>query len=148
VADFIILACRLDDQKPSSAKGPPPINFFVVPKATPGFTLGRHEEKLGGRGVPSSALFFDNCWVPQENMLGWEPGSGVSTQGFYRVMDAFNHSRPIIAARAVGLAQGALNKSIEFLSGRRAFGQTMTDFQGLRWMLADMEGTIRQNWTY
>jgi alkylation response protein AidB-like acyl-CoA dehydrogenase len=143
VADFVIVACRLDDGKPASSKGPPPLNFFVVPKDTPGFQLGRHEEKLGGRGVPSSALFFDTCWIPQENMLGWTPEHGLNTEGFYKVMDAFNHSRPIIAARAVGLAQGALNKSIEFLGGRRAFGQTLTDFQGLRWMLADMEGTNR-----
>ena len=59
-------------------------------------------------------------------------------EGFKKVMDAFNLSRPIIAARAVGLAQGAIDHAIAFVKSRRAFGRQISDFQGLRWMLADM----------
>jgi acyl-CoA dehydrogenase len=65
-------------------------------------------------------------------------------------MEAFNASRPTIAARGVGLAQGALDHAIDFLKGRRAFGQTLTELQGLRWMLADMAVAIEasRNLTY
>ena len=116
------------------ANGKDSINLFIVEKGTPGFSVGRKEEKMGARGVPSCPLFFDDAFVPEANRLGPEGGTG-----FKLVMEAFNTSRPIVAARAVGIAQGAIDHSIAFLQGRKRFWpQSLSDFQGLRWMLADM----------
>ncbi|HEV7393823.1 MAG TPA: acyl-CoA dehydrogenase family protein, partial [Burkholderiales bacterium] len=109
------------------------ISLFAVEKGAPGFQVGRKEDKMGARGIPSCPLFFDNVFVPEKNRLGPE-----GKQGFKVVMEAFNQSRPIIAARGVGLAQGALDHTIEFIQNREAFGQKVSDFQGVRWMVADM----------
>jgi alkylation response protein AidB-like acyl-CoA dehydrogenase len=128
VADFILVGakCPRPDGKYS-------INLFIVEKGTPGFSVGRKEEKMGARGVPSCPLFFDDAFIPEANRMGPE-----GNEGFKLVMEAFNTSRPIVAARAVGLAQGAIDHSIEFISNRRAFGRTVNEFQGVRWMIADM----------
>jgi alkylation response protein AidB-like acyl-CoA dehydrogenase len=127
VADFILVAAKTGE---SDARGS--INLFIVERGTKGLTIGRKEDKLGARGVPSSALFFDDMLVPEENRLG-EEGNG-----FKIVMETFNQSRPIIGARGLGLAQGALDLSLDFVRNRHAFGQTVVDFQGVQWMLADM----------
>lgn len=128
VSDFVLVAA-----KTTGGDGKGGINFFIVEGGMTGFEVGRKEEKLGARGVPSSALFFDNVFIPAENMLGEEG------KGFQVVMEALNASRPLIAARAVGLAQGALDHAVEFIRNRKAFGQSVSDFQGVRWMIADME---------
>jgi alkylation response protein AidB-like acyl-CoA dehydrogenase len=126
VSDFIMVAARSGEDERGA------INFFIVDRGMKGFEIGRKEDKLGARGVPSSALFFDNVYIPPENMLGREG------EGFKNVMEALNASRPLIAARGVGLAQGAMDLAAEFVSNRQAFGQSVSDFQGVRWMLADM----------
>ena len=105
------------------------ISLFIVERGTPGLQVGRKEEKMGARGVPSCPLFLDNVLVPEANMLGG---------GFKSVMEAFNASRPLIGARGGGLAQGALDHAIDFVTNRTAFGQQVGEFQGVRWMLADM----------
>ena len=87
---------------------------------------------MGARGIPSCPLFLDGVFVPEENRLGEEG------RGFKVVMEAFNQARPIMGARGVGLAQGAMDHAIEFIKARRAFGQAVADFQGVRWMIADM----------
>ncbi len=126
VSDFVLVAARTGED----ARGA--INFFIVERGTPGFTIGRTEDKMGARGVPSSALFFDNAFVPADNMLGREG------DGFKQVMEALNASRPLIAARGVGLAQGAMDLAADYVAQRQAFGQAVSGFQGVRWMLADM----------
>jgi alkylation response protein AidB-like acyl-CoA dehydrogenase len=128
VADFILVAAKVGEDGAGGS-----INLFIVERGTPGFQVGRKEDKMGARGVPSSPLFLDDVFVPDANRLGDEG------RGFKIVMEAFNQSRPLIAARAIGLAQGAIDHSIEFIQGRKAFGQKVSDFQGIRWMLADME---------
>ena len=128
VADFILVAAKTTDDA-----GKTEINLFIVEKGMKGFQVGRKEDKIGARGIPSCPLFFDNVFVPEENRLGAE-----GKQGFKLVMEAFNHSRPIIAARGVGLAQGAIDHATSFIQNRVAFGQTVSDFQGVRWMIADM----------
>jgi alkylation response protein AidB-like acyl-CoA dehydrogenase len=128
VADFVLVAAKC-----AQAEGKDSINLFIVEKGTPGFSVGRKEEKMGARGVPSCPLFFDDALVPEANRMGPE-----GNEGFKLVMEAFNSSRPIVAARAVGLAQGAIDHSIEFIKGRRAFNRGVSDFQGIRWMVADM----------
>ncbi|MBC7132812.1 MAG: acyl-CoA dehydrogenase family protein [Roseovarius sp.] len=128
MADFVLVAARVGDD---ATRGR--INLFIVEKGTRGFSVGPREDKFGARGVPSHALYFDDCRLPASAMLGDEQA------GFGVVMATLNDSRPIIGARAVGLAQGALDHSIEFITNRKAFGQTVSDFQGVRWMIADME---------
>jgi alkylation response protein AidB-like acyl-CoA dehydrogenase len=138
-ADFVMVAAKTGD---ADARGG--INLFIVERDTPGFLIGPKEDKMGARGVGSHALYFDDAYVPEENRLGDEE------TGFKVVMATLNDSRPIMAARGVGLAQGALDHAIEFISNRRAFGQTITDFQGVRWMLADMamQTAAARNLTY
>ena len=128
VADFVLVGA-----KSAGADGKDSINLFIVEKGTAGFTVGRKEEKMGARGIPSCPLFFDDAFVPEANRMGPEGGAG-----FKLVMEAFNTSRPIVAARAVGLAQGAIDHAVSFVQNRKAFGRQISDFQGLRWMLADM----------
>ena len=138
-ADFVLVAAKTGDD---DTRGK--INLFIVEKNTPGFEVGRKEDKMGARGVSAHALFFDNAFIPMENRLGDEE------TGFKVAMSALNDSRPIMAARGVGLAQGAMDHSIEFITNRRAFGQTISDFQGVRWMIADMAIQIAaaRNLTY
>ena len=130
VADFVLVAARIIDQDDASKRGS--LNLFIVDRDTLGFTIGPAEDKMGARGVPSCPLYLDDVFVPLENRLGRE------SLGFKIVMEAFNQSRPIIGARGVGLAQGAMDLSIDFVQQRQAFGQQVSDFQGVRWMIADM----------
>ena len=130
VSDFIVLAAKTGESRGD-------VNFFIVPTDAKGLQIGPKEDKLGARGVPSSPLYLDDVLLPEDAILG-DPG-----KGFRQVMSALALSRPIIGARAVGLAQGALDLAMQFMRERRAFDQTLTDFQGLRWMLADMEMQIQ-----
>ncbi len=127
VADFVIVAVKTD---PSLRHGG--ISTFIVERDRRGFEVGQGERKLGSRGVPSSPLYFTDCFVPDENLLGSEGG------GFNLVTEAFSKSRPIIGARGVGLAQGATDLAVEYVRDREAFNQPIADFQGVQWMLADM----------
>ncbi|MDO9217789.1 MAG: acyl-CoA dehydrogenase family protein, partial [Lacisediminimonas sp.] len=131
VADFVLVAAKYDaDPAGQALPGKPgAISLFIVDKDAPGFTVGRKEDKIGARGVPSCPLFLDDVFVPDQNLLGG---------GFKVVMEAFNASRPLIGARGVGLAQGAIDHAVAYVQERRAFGQQIGDFQGVRWMLADM----------
>lgn len=123
LADFVLVAAKYEQD------GKDGISLFIVEKGTAGFTVGKKEEKIGARGVPSCPLFLDDVFVPKKNLVGG---------GFRAVMEAFNSSRPLIGARGVGLAQGAIDHATAFVQDRKAFGQQVSDFQGIRWMLADM----------
>ena len=127
VADFVLVAAKTSDEQSTSS-----INLFIVERGSKGFEIGRKEEKMGARGVPSCPLFLDNVFVPTSHVLG------ESGKGFKVVMEAFNKSRPLIGARGVGLSQGAIDHASVFIQDRVAFGQKISDFQGIRWMLADM----------
>jgi alkylation response protein AidB-like acyl-CoA dehydrogenase len=123
LADFIVVAARIE-------RGP--LALFIVERGAPGLAIGRPEDKLGARGIPSCPLFLDDLFVPQENRVGPEES------GFRTVMEALNQARPLIGARGVGLAQGAMELAIAFVKERRAFGRRIGDFQGVRWTIADM----------
>jgi len=129
VADYILVAARSLDEDGKFTG----INLFFVERGAPGLTIGAPEEKMGGRGVQSCPLFMDGIELPLNARLGPEGGGG-----FKVAMDALNASRPIVAARAVGLAQGAIDHATAFITERSAFGQKVSEFQGMRWMLADM----------
>jgi alkylation response protein AidB-like acyl-CoA dehydrogenase len=127
VADFILVAAKTGDDDSRGS-----INFFIVQRDNEGLRIGRKEEKMGARGVPSCPLFLDDVFVAEEDRLGEEG------KGFKIVMEAFNVARPIHAARGVGLAQGAIDHAADYVRNRSAFGQKISDFQGVRWLIADM----------
>jgi len=127
MADFVLVAAKTGE-----GNTPGSLNLFLVERGAQGFEVGRKEDKSGARGIPSCPLFLDDVFVPESNRLGEEG------KGFKIVMEAFNTARPVMGARGVGLAQGAIDHAIEFVQNRVAFGRTVGDFQGVRWMLADM----------
>ena len=112
------------------------ITAFIVEKGTPGFSVGKHERKLGLHGVSSTELIFENCKVPAENRLG---GEG---QGFRVALDALDESRVTAGAEAVGIAQAAFNAALSYAKERQQFGQPIANFQAIQWMLADMATQI------
>ncbi len=109
---------------------------FIVEKGTPGFTFGKKEEKLGIRASSTSELIFTDCKIPKENLLSKEG------MGFIITMKTFDMSRPGVAAQALGIAQGALDAAVKYSKERRQFGKSISSFQGIQWMLADMATQI------
>jgi alkylation response protein AidB-like acyl-CoA dehydrogenase len=112
------------------------ITAFLVEPTFPGFTIGRHEDKMGQRSSPSVEIILDNCEVPSANRLG-EEGQGLKI-----ALSALDGGRIGIAAQAVGLAQGALDESVKFARSRKAFGKSISEFQAIQFMLADMHTEI------
>ena len=112
------------------------ITAFLVEPTFPGFQIGRHEDKMGQRSSPSVEIILNNCEVPAANRLG-EEGQGLKI-----ALSALDGGRIGIAAQAVGLAQAALDESIKFARARKAFGQPISEFQAIQFMLADMHTEI------
>ncbi|MFH1799104.1 MAG: acyl-CoA dehydrogenase family protein [Candidatus Omnitrophota bacterium] len=114
------------------AKGARGASAFIVEKNTPGVSFGKKENKLGIRSSATREVIFTDCRVPKENLLGKE---GL---GFIVAMKTFDHSRPGVAAQAVGIAQRALDECVQYTHERRQFDRTISSFQGIQFMLADM----------
>ncbi|MDR1188502.1 MAG: acyl-CoA dehydrogenase family protein [Bifidobacteriaceae bacterium] len=115
------------------ARTPPTgVSAFVVERATEGFTVGEGEDKLGIRGSSTPPLFFNDLWVPQDALLG-QVGDGLRI-----ALATLDGGRVGIAAQAVGIAQGALEASVEYAKERRQFGKPISAFQAIQWMVADM----------
>jgi len=112
------------------------ITAFIVEKGTPGFSVGKHEKKLGFHGLSAAELIFENCFVPEENRLGDEG------RGFRVALEALDESRITVGAEAVGISQAALDASISYAKERQQFGQRLANFQAIQWMLADMATQI------
>ena len=108
------------------------IAAFLVEKATPGFSVGKLEHKLGIRGSDTAQLNFQDCRVPAANLLG---GQG---DGFKIALTTLDGGRISIAAQAVGIARACLEDALAYAKEREAFGQKIGDFQAIQWMLADM----------
>ncbi|HEY0494916.1 MAG TPA: acyl-CoA dehydrogenase [Kutzneria sp.] len=117
---------------PDAAKPSNGISAFVVHKDDPGFSVGTKERKLGIKGSPTREIYFEDCAVPADRIIG-EPGTGLKT-----ALRTLDHTRPTIGAQAVGIAQGALEAAIAYVKERKQFGQAVADFQGVQFMLADM----------
>ncbi|MBF6193119.1 acyl-CoA dehydrogenase [Nocardia implantans] len=113
-------------------KGANGISAFLVHKDDEGFVVGPLEHKLGIKGSPTAELYFENCRVPGDRIIG-EPGTGFKT-----ALQTLDHTRPTIGAQAVGLAQGALDAAIAYTKDRKQFGKSIADFQNTQFMLADM----------
>ncbi len=108
------------------------ISAFMVHKDDEGFTVGPLEHKLGIKGSPTAELYFENCRIPGDRIIG-EPGTGFKT-----ALQTLDHTRPTIGAQALGIAQGALDQAIAYTKDRKQFGKSISDFQGVQFMLADM----------
>jgi len=114
------------------SKGNKGMSIFVLEKGAKGLNVGKPEHKMGIRGSDTRELAFEDCFVPDGNLIGPE-GSGFKT-----LMSAFNYSRPNVAAQALGIAQGALDAVIAYAKERVQFGKPLASFQGMQWMIAEM----------
>jgi butyryl-CoA dehydrogenase len=117
-------------------RGTAGISNFIVEKGTPGFTPGKSEKKMGLRGSVTSQLFFEDCRIPKENILG---GPG---EGFKQFMQILDGGRISIGAMGLGLAQGAYDIALKYSQERQQFGQPLSNFQAIQFKLADMATQI------
>ncbi len=108
------------------------ISTILVEKGTPGFNHGVKEDKLGIRSSDTCSLTFENCKVPAENLI-WQEG-----KGFNFAMNTLNGGRIGIASQAIGIAEASLDAAVKYAKQRKAFGQTISNFQAIQFMLADM----------
>jgi len=113
-------------------KGSRGASAFVIEKGTEGFSFGKKEKKMGIRSSATRELVFDNCRIPKENLIGREG------MGFIVALKTLDITRPGIGAQGVGLAQGALDVALNYSRQRTQFGQTISSFQAIQHILADM----------
>ncbi|MEY2473360.1 MAG: hypothetical protein QOK28_2689 [Actinomycetota bacterium] len=121
--------------KDPSARDHDSITAFIVDRKTEGLRVGNTDRKMGVRGVDTGELLLDNVRVPAENVIG-EVG------GFQLAMLGLNAMRPIVAARGIGLAEGALMYAVDYVKERKAFTGVISDFQGIQWEIAKMATEI------
>ncbi|AAU15238.1 acyl-CoA dehydrogenase [Bacillus cereus] len=127
IADIYVVFALTDPE--SKQRG---TSAFIVESDTPGFSVGKKESKLGIRSSPTTEIMFEDCRIPVENLLGEEG------QGFKIAMQTLDGGRNGIAAQAVGIAQGALDASVEYARERHQFGKPIAVQQGIGFKLADM----------
>ncbi|MDB8790552.1 acyl-CoA dehydrogenase [Romboutsia sp. 1001216sp1] len=130
-ADIYIVMAMTD-----KSKGTRGISAFIVEKGTEGFTIGKKEKKLGIRGSATCELIFENCVIPKENLLG------KVGQGFKIAMKTLDGGRIGIAAQALGIAQGALDVTVDYVKERKQFGRSLSAFQNTQFELANMKTKI------
>jgi alkylation response protein AidB-like acyl-CoA dehydrogenase len=127
VSDVYIVMCR------TGGPGPSGVSAILLEKGTPGLSFGANEKKMGWNAQPTATMQFDDCKVPAANLIGAEG------DGFKYAMQGLNGGRLNIAACALGGAQAALDKTLQYAGERKAFGKTLDQFQALQFKLADME---------
>jgi len=108
------------------------MSAVVIEKDTPGFSVGRKEDKMGIRASATTPLTFENCRIPRENLLG-APGDGLKI-----LLSSLNKSRPSVAAHALGIARAAFEDAVAYINQRKQSGSPIIGFQGVQFMLADM----------
>ena len=131
IADFYSIFATTDPQQRLGG-----ITAFVVERETKGFSIGKKENKMGMRGSSTTELILENAMVPKGNLLGFEG------RGWRIAMRTLNMSRPGIGAQAVGIAQGALDTTLSFARERIRFERPFTRYQGIQFMIADMDTQI------
>jgi butyryl-CoA dehydrogenase len=131
IADVVTCTAKTDSQ--AGTRG---ISSFLVERGTPGFVPGKNEPKMGLKGSVTSALSFENCRVPAENLLGKEG------EGFKQALITLDAGRISIGAMALGLAQAAFDEAVRYSKERVQFGQPIAKFQAIQWMIADMATEI------
>jgi len=119
--------------KTSPDKGAKGISTFIVDMTLPGVSIGKHEEKMGQRGVSVCDVVLEDVRVPKSELLG------EVDRGFITAMKTLSIGRIGVATQSIGIAQGALDEAVKFIKERKQFGQFLADFQALRFMVADME---------
>jgi alkylation response protein AidB-like acyl-CoA dehydrogenase len=127
---YTIIACT------NRSKGARGFSAFIVEKDTPGFSFGKKEDKMGIRASCTRELVFEDCRIPKENLLSREG------MGFIVAMKTLDRTRPGVAAQALGIAQGAFDHALRYSRERSQFGQTISSFQSIQHMLADMAISI------
>ncbi len=123
---YTVVACT------NRAKGARGFSAFIVEKDTPGFSFGKKENKMGIRASVTSELVFEDCRIPKENLLSREG------MGFLVAMKTLDRTRPGVASQALGIAQGAMDEALKYSQEREQFGKTISSFQAVQHMLADM----------
>lgn len=118
------------------SKGTRGISAFIVEKDTPGFTIGLPEKKMGIHGSLTCELIFEDCHIPVENLLGQEG------KGFKVAMTTLDGGRIGIAAQALGIAEGALEKTIDYVKEREQFGRSLSKFQNTQFQIANLANKI------
>ena len=127
VADIFVVFAMTD-----KSKGNHGISAFIVEKDFPGFSVGKHEVKMGLHGSPTAEIVFQDCIVPKENLLGQEG------KGFKIAMQTLDGGRIGIAAQTLGIAEGAMQEAIDYTKARVQFGKPISKFQNTQFVLADM----------
>jgi len=127
--------CVFAKTGPVESRAHDSVSAFIVERAWPGVSVGGIDRKMGVKGVDTGELLLDDVRVPRENVIG-EIG------GFHLAMLGLNAMRPIVAARGIGLAEGALMYAVEYTKQRRAFERTIADFQGIQWKIAELATEI------
>jgi len=131
-ADLYCIAAKTDAQGPASRS----VTMFLVEKGTPGFSVSRALDKHGWRSSDTAELSFADCRVPAENILGEEGG------GFYAIMRNFQNERIVLGAMAMGEAQAALDLTLDYVKGRKAFGAALWDKQAIRQRIAMLAARV------
>lgn len=133
-AEVFVLFAKMSNIAPDA------ITCFVVEAGTPGFELGRREDKMGLRSSGTAMLHFDGCRIPANNVIG-APGQGLGV-----ALSAIAPSRIAIAAQSIGIAERAFQLGLDYAQDRRAFGQRIADFQNSRFVFADARAALDQAW--
>lgn len=131
VADTFVVFAMTD-----KSKGTRGISGFIIEKGYPGFSIGKKENKLGIRASSTTELIFEDCKVPKENLVGQDG------KGFGIAMKTLDGGRIGIAAQALGIAEGAYEEAIKYLKERKQFGKNIGAFQGLQWIVAELDVKI------
>jgi alkylation response protein AidB-like acyl-CoA dehydrogenase len=127
IAQVVIVIAKTDP----SAAGSHGISSFILETDAPGFSVGKLEDKMGLKGSPTSQLFFEDCRIPKENILGKEG------EGFRQILEVLDGGRISIGAMALGLGRAALEAAIKYANERQQFGRPLARFQAIQWMIAD-----------
>ena len=127
--------CVFAKTGPVDSRAHDSITAFVVERNRPGVSVGAKDRKMGVKGVDTGELILDEVRVPDENVIG-------DIGGFRLCMLGLNAMRPIVGARGIGLAEGALMYAVEYVKQREAFGKTIADFQGIQWKIAELATEI------
>ncbi|MCR5671087.1 MAG: acyl-CoA dehydrogenase [Butyrivibrio sp.] len=132
VADVYIIIAYTDIVEDKKGRKQKKFSAFIVEKGTPGFTFGTKENKMGIRGSSTYELIFQDCHIPAENLLG------ARGKGFPIAMHTLDGGRIGIAAQALGIAEGALDRTVEYVKERKQFGRAIGQFQNTQFQLANM----------
>ncbi|MDT4825311.1 (2S)-methylsuccinyl-CoA dehydrogenase [compost metagenome] len=139
LSDMVVVVAKTDLE----AKGSQGISLFIVDTKTPGFIRGKCLDKIGLPGQDTSEMFFDECIVPADCLLG-----GVEGQGFYQLMQQLPYERAEIAIQATAHMERALALTVAYTKERKAFGKAILDFQNTRFQLADVKATVVASRTF